>query len=125
MADHIKTGWTGEKIAVQYLLSKGYDILETNWRYRHKEIDIIAHDGCDIVFVEVKTRNRSIKKARECVGYDKIDNIILAANNYVRQKNISLNVRFDIIAIDIFDNNTYSIEHIESAFYARYKTRRS
>lgn len=124
MANHIKTGWTGEKIAEQYLLDKGYDILTTNWRYRHKEIDIIAVNDNDIVFVEVKTRNLSLKKARECVGYDKIDNMIVAADNYVRTNNISLNVRFDIIAIDVNEDNTYGIEHIESAFYARHKTRR-
>lgn len=124
MEDHLKTGWTGEKIAEKYLLEKGYDILSKNWRTQHKEVDIIASKDNDIVFVEVKTRNHSLKKARECVDKKKTQNIITSANRYVLKNKITLNVRFDIIAIDIAQDNTYSIEHIESAFFPRPKRRR-
>lgn len=124
MEDHLKTGWTGEKIAEKYLLEKGYDILSKNWRTQHKEVDIIASKDNDIVFVEVKTRNHSLKKARECVDKKKTQNIITSANRYVLKNKITLNVRFDIIAIDIAQDNTYTIEHIESAFFPRPKRRR-
>lgn len=124
MEDHLKTGWTGEKIAEKYLLEKGYDILSKNWRTQHKEVDIIASKDNDIVFVEVKTRNHSLKKARECVDKKKTQNIITSASRYVLKNKITLNVRFDIIAIDIAQDNTYTIEHIESAFFPRPKRRR-
>ena len=45
MAKHNDFGKLGEEIAVNYLMEKGYEILERNWRNIHKEIDIIARDG--------------------------------------------------------------------------------
>ena len=56
MAQHNELGRQGEEIAVKYLLEQGYKILERNWRNQHKEIDIIAMDGEELVIVEVKTR---------------------------------------------------------------------
>ena len=56
MKDHIELGKAGEAIAVAHLESKGYRILERNWRLGHEEIDIIARDGNFIVVVEVKTQ---------------------------------------------------------------------
>ena len=50
-------GKAGEQIAVDLLISKGFAILERNWHFSHKEIDIIARDHNDIVVIEVKTRN--------------------------------------------------------------------
>ena len=52
MAKHNELGKQGEEIAAQYLIEKGYEILERNWRNRHKEIDIIARDGKDIDHIE-------------------------------------------------------------------------
>ena len=49
-------GRTGERIAAEALLSKGYSILERNFRCRHGEIDLVAEDEQDIIFVEVKAR---------------------------------------------------------------------
>src|ERR687893_48288 len=53
------TGSHGESLAVDYLRRQGYTILETNWRCRRGEIDIIAQDGATLVFVEVRTRRSS------------------------------------------------------------------
>ena len=44
-------GKVGEQLAVDHLLAAGYVILERNWHFSHKEIDIIARDGNDIVVV--------------------------------------------------------------------------
>ena len=52
MARHNELGKQGEEIAAQYLVGKGYEIVERNWRNRHKEIDIIARDGKDIDHIE-------------------------------------------------------------------------
>jgi putative endonuclease len=49
-------GRTGERLAAEALLSKGYCILERNFRCRHGEIDLVAEDEQDIIFVEVKAR---------------------------------------------------------------------
>ena len=52
-------GREGERIAVDYLTEKGYRILRRNYRFGRGEIDIIAQDGTELVFVEVKTRRTS------------------------------------------------------------------
>lgn len=49
-------GRKGEELAAAYLERNGYRILARNWRCPRGEIDIIARDGNELVFVEVKTR---------------------------------------------------------------------
>jgi putative endonuclease len=49
-------GRVGERLAAQALRERGYRILEQNFRCRHGEIDLVAEDAQDLVFVEVKTR---------------------------------------------------------------------
>ena len=56
MADHLEIGKEGEELAARYLEEKQYTILEQNWRYRHREIDIIASRDNLIIIVEVKVR---------------------------------------------------------------------
>ena len=58
MAEHNELGKLGEELATQFLTEKGYEILEKNWRNKHKEIDIVAKDGNELVIVEVKTRQK-------------------------------------------------------------------
>jgi putative endonuclease len=49
-------GRTGERLAADALMNKGYHILERNFRCRHGEIDLVAEDEHDLIFVEVKAR---------------------------------------------------------------------
>ncbi|MBL0082845.1 MAG: YraN family protein [Saprospiraceae bacterium] len=49
-------GDRGETIALEYLISSGYTILETNWSAHKAEIDIIAKEADTLIFIEVKTR---------------------------------------------------------------------
>lgn len=57
MAAKDDLGKRGEAIAARYLWEAGYEILERNWRCPQGEIDLIASDGDELVFVEVKTRS--------------------------------------------------------------------
>ena len=116
MSNHIKTGAIGEERAVNYLLSKGYIIIETNWRFGHKEIDIIVKKGNILVIAEVKTRrSKAFEKPYEAVTQKKQEFLIEAAEAYVIGKNLDLDVQFDIISIYI-NNETTQIEHIQNAF---------
>jgi len=52
-------GIMGEKITERFLIGRGFRILARRWRSGHTEIDLIAEDGDEVVFVEVKTRSGS------------------------------------------------------------------
>ena len=58
MGNNKKLGTEGERMAEQYLVGKGYKILERNYRAGRSEIDLIATKEDVLVFVEVKTRSR-------------------------------------------------------------------
>lgn len=116
MAEHNDFGKLGEEIAVKYLEDKGYEILERNWRNRHKEIDIIAKDGKELVIVEVKTRKSSNYGEPDlAVNKQKQRLLIYAANAYIFRNNLDINTRFDIISI-VFKDDKPVIDHIEDAF---------
>jgi putative endonuclease len=116
MSEHIKLGKKGELIAIEYLKSRGYKILEMNWRTRHKEIDIIALDKNEIVFIEVKTRkNNYFGDPEEAVNLKKQKFLINAAENYIISNKIDLDARFDIISV-IGEGSKYNINHIKEAF---------
>ena len=114
--DPHELGKLGEDLAANYLIDKGYQILERNWRSGHKEIDIIALYDDILVIVEVKTRNTDDYGEPDiAVGVSKQRMLIWAADAYVRYKNLNVDVRFDIISIVISDQEP-EIEHIEDAF---------
>lgn len=118
MDKHLQTGTLGEELACRYLESQGYRILERNWRCGHKEIDLIAQWGQYLVIGEVKTRSAGAYfGARDSVSREKQAFLVQAANSYVRQHALDLEVRYDILAIDIASDGSYQLEHIPSAFY--------
>ncbi len=111
-------GAIGENHAAEYLKSKNYDILQMNFYCRYGEIDIVAKDKKNIVFVEVKTR-RSIKygKGMEAVNYRKQQKIKKVALYYLKKNTpIFSNIRFDVIDILIRNEHVAKIEHVENAF---------
>ena len=116
MATHNETGKLGEDIAARYLLKKGYKILDRNWRWGKKELDIIAIDKELLVFIEVKTRQfGSLENPKDAVTKKKQRFIINVANAYINAKNIEKEVRLDIISV-ILKGDKPIIEHIEDAF---------
>ena len=116
MAKHNELGKQGEEIAAQYLIEKGYEIVERNWRNSHKEIDIIAKDGVELVIVEVKTRQSDdFGEPDIAVTRQKQSRLIYAANAYLFRHNLDIDTRFDIISIVMKDGNPI-VDHIEDAF---------
>ena len=87
MSNHLVTGKKGEDIAVDYLVEKGYVVLERNWRFKKAEIDIIAKDDDGtLVFVEVKTRTYTYFGEPEAFVDDKKKSLMLyAASEYMRK----------------------------------------
>lgn len=117
MAAHNDLGKWGEAKAAEYLESKGYRIVERNWRIGHRDLDIVAIGDGELAIVEVKTRSENFLVEPElAVDSNKIRSLTLAANAYVKTHNISIPVRFDIIAIVVSPDASCRINHIENAF---------
>lgn len=110
------TGDNGEKMARNFLENEGYIIHFTNWRSGRLEVDIIAEKNNKICFVEVKTRKNADGIYEEDVLSDqKKERLIEAAELFVEEKNLTMEIRFDLIFI-ILQGSNYQIKHIEDAF---------
>ena len=118
MAEHNVKGLKGEELAVTFLNNKNYIILETNWRHKNLEADIIAQTNGIMVIAEVKTRTSGFFGEPETfVTKQKQKNLRNAANAYIENKQLDMEVRFDIISIILGkDERQFKINHIENAF---------
>lgn len=116
MAQHNDLGQWGEKVAREYLITRGYTIIEQDTRKGHYELDIIAIKGNRIIFVEVKTRSAGSFDPLEAITQQKISRICSAANSFVIHYQYPHEVQFDIIAIVGNPETGYTIEHIPDAF---------
>ena len=118
MAVHNELGKMGEALAKEYLLQKGFRIIECNWHYRKYEIDIIASNDEFIIFAEIQARSSDQWGTPDAAVSDsKIRRIVEAADYYLSENEIDKPARFDIISI-ILDNRGSEILHIEDAFMA-------
>lgn len=117
MDNHLDFGARGEELASRHLEEKGYKILERNWRFGHREIDIIARYNEFLVIAEVKTRSGTMwQHPSQAVTRQKQRHLVEAADAYIRKNNLDLEVRFDVISV-VKDRKNTEIEHIENAFY--------
>lgn len=122
MAEHNELGRWGEEIAASFLSDKGYFIVERDWHHGHRDIDIIAMDGDDIVFVEVKTRSSNAFMApQQAVDMRKMRSIAMSANSYVRRNGITNPIRYDVVAIVGTPETGARIEHLVNAFHLGYR----
>jgi len=94
-------GRTGERLAAEALMSKGYRILERNFRCRQGEIDLVAEDEQDIIFVEVKTRRGvSFGLPEDAVTIRKRRKLVEVASNYLDLHTCSdRSWRIDVVAV--------------------------
>ncbi|MCI7612157.1 MAG: YraN family protein [Selenomonadaceae bacterium] len=118
--DSKELGRCGEKLAADYFSSHGYSLLESNYRCRFGELDLIARRGDMVVFAEVKTR-RSGRFGRPggAVDYFKQQRIIRGAKWYIRSKGLENNrFRFDVLEILRTPAGQMCINHIKGAFEA-------
>jgi putative endonuclease len=123
--DPHQLGREGEQLAADYLVKKGYRIIERNYRFHRNEIDIIARHGHTLCFVEVKTRLSSAKgHPAEAVTLQKQHEIIKAARAYLALcADGEGDCRFDVVAIRVQDMeqqriSSFAIDHFPDAFWA-------
>ena len=111
-------GTHGEKVAEKHLVHLGYRILERNWRWQKGELDLVAEQGEEVVFVEVKARrSQSYGPPEESVTRAKREKLIQAAYAYLGSANRQDSEwRIDVVAIDMeHDGTVIRLEHIVSA----------
>ena len=96
-------GAKGEEVAVSYLKSRGYRIVERNYRIRFGEIDIIAEQGDDLVFIEVKTRSGTLFGSPfESVTKQKQKQLSKVALEYISKQGFhDRPARFDVVGIEL------------------------
>ncbi len=124
-----KRGDLGERAAARYLKRRLYRVLERNWFFHQKEIDIIAKRRRTLVICEVKTRtyagleNSVFGTPAAAVDAAKQKNLLAAARAYVHAVSWQGDVRFDVIEVYLLAREGKSpriarIEHIQNAFTA-------
>ena len=113
---NFELGVFGEKLARQFLLDKGFEHLNFNYRFGKLEVDIVSLHQGELVITEVKTRQTAeIGEPWMAVTKVKQKQIIKVADQFVKSHNISLNTRFDIVSI-VHNQYRTEIQHIEDAF---------
>lgn len=117
MGTHNEFGKLGEEMAAKYLMNNGYRIQCRNYRYQKAEIDIVAQKGSLLAIVEVKSRSSDhLQQIAETVNQKKMGLLVSAADQYVTEKGLDVDVRFDIITI-LKKGSNFEINHLKDAFY--------
>jgi len=103
MSDHRqKLGKWGESVAAVHLEAKGIRLVERNWRSDYGEIDIIAQDSSELVFVEVKTRRgNKMGTPEEALTREKAKKLRQLAQLYLAENESEQDWRIDLVAIEI------------------------
>ena len=116
-------GAKGEEFAVRYLKSQGYRILARNYRIRLGEIDIIAEQGTDLVFIEVKTRSDTLfGSPLDSITTPKQRQLSKVALEYMSKKGChNRPARFDVVGVQLKGVNApqlqnAKIELVQNAF---------
>lgn len=110
-------GRRGESLAAWHLQRCGWRILERNWRFHKKEIDLVARRGSVVAFVEVKTRRiGALGHPLESITASKRRDLAIAARGWISLRGRpGESYRFDAVAVTR-DGTGTRVEHVESAW---------
>lgn len=112
MSDYKKKKWyEWEKIVADYYIGHGYNILSKNYTIKWWEIDIVAENFKEVVFVEVKVVD-SLDDIQWCVNPKKISFLERSIEDYIAKQNIDKDIRLDVVfvkdnaIIQVYENIT-------------------
>ena len=118
--DTLSLGLWGEAQAARYLQIRGYHLLETRFRCREGEVDLVMSRDAFLCFVEVKLRkNDRMAQARESVTRSKQRKLRIAAQYYLLEHPTQLQPRFDVVEVYApwgTDTHHPVIRHWKNAF---------
>ena len=107
-----QSGFIYELRAAQYVRAQGYKVLERRFRAADGEIDLIARDGDEIVFIEVKARpGNRLGGGAAAVDFDKMRRVHDAAAVYLSRRAPEAACRFDILEF-----TRAGVRHMKNAF---------
>ena len=111
------TGRRGEALAAALLRRRGWRILGRNWRFHHKEIDLVAERGGVVAFVEVKTRSGdAFGHPLEAVTVRKRRELAVAARGWIARHGCrGQTYRFDAVWV-LREGDRVSVRHVEDAW---------
>ncbi|MFA5712637.1 MAG: YraN family protein [Bacteroidales bacterium] len=122
MESRIERGRRAERLALRFLLERGFQLLNKNWRVGRLEIDLIMRskgaDGEEIIHI-VEVRSLSIGaclKPYETVDYKKRRRLISAAGAYIALNSIESSVQFDLLSVTFDASQEGHIEYFAGAF---------
>lgn len=115
--DRRTVGSAGEALALKHLRAAGYEILTTSWRSYVGEIDIVARQNGELVFVEVRARYAAEPGAAlESIGRRKQAKLVRTAQAYLADHHLEEAAwRIDVVAITFERGHPAHIEIIENA----------
>ncbi|UCC73050.1 MAG: YraN family protein [Gemmatimonadota bacterium] len=111
-------GVLGEQLAAGYLRQKGYTILARNYRFGHREIDLIVGRDDVVAFVEVKARaGAGFGHPLEAITARKRREVERVARFWLRRHGRSgLHCRFDAVGVIVRRDQAPVVEHIPDAW---------
>jgi len=112
-------GRYGEDLAEAALREAGLTVLERNWRCPAGDIDLVAHEGAAVVFVEVKTRSSlAYGDPAEALSRAKVARLRRLACQWLIEhpEQRQHEVRFDVVAVVRLTESGPSVRHIRAAF---------
>jgi putative endonuclease len=114
----VRVGKLGEELAGRFLRERGYQILTTNYRCRQGEVDIVAKDGEEVVFVEVRTRrSQSFGTPQESLTRPKVRRLVATCQDYLQgYGGGETNWRIDLVSVRLDQGNRLEdIDHLRHA----------
>lgn len=108
----------GESIAAEFLVLRGMDVTDRNVRLGRGEIDLVARDKDQVVFVEVKFRTAGGKGTPfDAVGFKKREDVAKAAALYLARRGLlDRPVRFDVVGITWRADGELLVQHVPNAY---------
>lgn len=118
MAAKDALGRRGEALAARHLEQRGLVILDRNWRCSQGEIDVVARDGSELVFVEVKTRSSlQFGHPLEAITTAKLARLRRLAGAWCEaHPGVAARIRIDAIAVIAPLGGAVELEHLEGVF---------
>ena len=117
LAQRMRTplGDWGEWLALRHILHLGYDVLARNWELSAGELDLIAYDGGELVFIEVKTRRTpALLRPEDALTQRKQEQLERLAYRFIHRHELEdTPMRFDLIAIDCPNEREFELRHYQ------------